>query len=245
MLNNLNIKILSIVSFIFLGIFATNIHAKEVITSAVGYGLKNGLHAKYLRYIANKLEAELSLKEMPFTRRVIETKKGKLDILVGIHHTKNTANGLHFIYPYYESMPYVFFTLKENKQSFNNLKSMVGKRIAVSRHATHAPEFDENVEHTKVLTSNLKQKIEMLQHGRVYGFTHYKEVTKHTLKRMSLDKTIVIADYQPNFSHKYHIAVSKKSQWLTKVKKISQIVKEGIRDGDFKKIRKDHYTNRG
>ena len=102
--------------FILTCLICLNLHAYEaerrVIRAAVAEEFKDGLHSKYLKYFADKLNVTLELSTMPFARRLMQIKSGQLDLIVGIQKTEQRQDEFIYILPHYETLSYRVFTLK-------------------------------------------------------------------------------------------------------------------------------------
>ena len=59
---------------------------EKIIKAAVAEGFIDGLHSKYLKYIADKLSLPISTTTIPFARRLKEIELGRLDIIVGLQN---------------------------------------------------------------------------------------------------------------------------------------------------------------
>jgi ABC-type amino acid transport substrate-binding protein len=81
----------------------------KTIHAAVAEGFIDGLHSKYLEYIADKLSMPISITTIPFARRIKEIEIGRLDIIVGLQQTEERKDKFVYIYPSYESLSYRFF----------------------------------------------------------------------------------------------------------------------------------------
>ncbi len=215
---------------------------KVVIKSAVAEGYLDGLHAKYLHYIADKLSVNLSLKTMPFARRVIEMRSGGLDIMVGLQRTEQRDDDFVYIFPHYESLSYRFFTLNEKHASVKSYRDLQGKYIGVNKWAKYFFPFDSDKNLKKYQVSNLEQNIKMLLHGRIEVFIHYEESTIPMLEALEVDHLITKTVYQPNHNNKHHVVISKSSSLMARIPELEAIIEQAVANGDFLKIRLDHYA---
>jgi ABC-type amino acid transport substrate-binding protein len=236
------VKILFIIFICFFGAFSQAIEEFKIMKSAVAEGYVDGLHSKYLRYIANKLSVEVTIDVMPFARRVKAIKNGSLDIIVGVQRTRVREDEFIYIEPYYESLSYRFFSLTKTRHMVKEYDDLRGKLIGINRHAKYFSPFDNDVGFEKIATSSLKQNIDLLLYGRTDIFIHYEESTLPKLIDMRLTDKIGKTDYQPQHIIKHYIAISDKSGLMKMKKQLQQLVKNGIENGDFLKIREIHYA---
>jgi len=211
------------------------------IKAAVAAGFEHGLHAKYLQYIANKLEMKLTLFSMPFARRLQEIRNGNLDIIVGLQRTEDREDEFIYITPYYETLSYRFFTLRKNKQNIASFKDLEGKLVGVNKHSKYFPKFNQNNDILKVDVISLKQNIQLLLKERIDVLIHYEESTIPTLKSMRVETKVVKTPYQPVHSNKHYVAISHKSHLVKQRKKLTHIIEEAIKNNDLLNIRLAHY----
>ncbi len=221
----------------------SNVQANEpyVIKAAVAKEFKDGLHSSYLKYIAKQLGMEINITTMPFARRIIEVKKGNLDLIIGLHHTKERASDLIFILPAYEQLSFRFFSLNENATAIGSYNNLGGKMIGVIRGAKYFSAFEHDKELKKYPLKNLKTNIDMLLLGRIDLFVHYEESTIPMLKLMKVDHLITKTKHQPNHSDDHYLAISKSSPLAIKRQQLMAIVERGIRQQDFIQLRLEHY----
>jgi len=212
-----------------------------VIRAAVAKEFQDGLHSRYLKYIANQLGMEIEITVMPLARRIVEVNKGNLDLIVGLQYSQERANELLFIFPAYESLSFRYFSLKQDAESINSYDDLHGKIIGVIRGASYFSDFEQDVELQKYPFSNLKTNIDMLLNGRIDIFLHYEESTLPLLKSMGVDHLIKKINYQPKHSHEHYLAISKNSLLAAKAEQLKTIVERGIDQQDFIQLRLEHY----
>ncbi len=81
---------------------------------------------------------------MPLARRIVEVKKGNLDLIVGLQHSVERANDLLFIYPAYEKLSFRFFALAQNADNIKSYADLSSKLIGVVRGAKYNEVFDHD-----------------------------------------------------------------------------------------------------
>jgi len=216
--------------------------AEKTIHAAVAEGFIDGLHSKYLRYIADKLSLPISITTIPFARRLKETKLGRLDIIVGVQQNTERDNELVYISPSYESLSYSLYSLTKNNDKFKSYPTLQGKLIGVNRHSKYFEQFDSDREIIKIETKNLEQSINLVLHERTDLFIHYEQSTLALLKTLKLDRKISKTPYQPNYNIQHFIAISKNSPLLQRKKELQAIVFNGLLNNDFLRIRQAYYA---
>lgn len=215
--------------------------AQDVLRSSVSPEFTKGLHVKYLQYMADKLHMKLDIFPMPFARRIAALRLGQIDLMVGMQRENSLQDDVIYLQPHYEELQHTFFVLKAQQNSINSFEDLKDKTIGVTIHAKYYQRFNSQTDLALVAVSSLKQKIELLQKGRIQTFIHYRESTLPTLEKMGLSDQIVIANYQPTESHPYFATITAKSRLFERKAEIEQIIKEGVANGDFNKIRQQHY----
>ncbi|MFT5756411.1 MAG: polar amino acid transport system substrate-binding protein [Alteromonadaceae bacterium] len=137
-------KTIFIIFIYFYGAYSHAVEELKTIKSAVAEGYVNGLHSKYLRYIAKQLSLNITIKVMSFARRVKAIRNGGLDIIVGVQRTKTREDEFIYIEPYYESLSYRFFSLTKNRHTIKKYQDLSGKLIGINRHAKYFIPFDSD-----------------------------------------------------------------------------------------------------
>jgi ABC-type amino acid transport substrate-binding protein len=212
-----------------------------VIKAALSQEFKEGLHRQYLTYVAEQLGMEIQITTMPFARRMMELKKGNLDIIVGVQYSQLRAEELIYIFPAYEKLFFRYFSLTQDTEDIKNHNDLVGKTIGVIRGSKYFPIFEQSTELQKYPFNNLKTNIEMLLLGRIDIFVHYEESTALMLKTMKADHLIAKTNHQPKHSLEHYLAISKNSPLAAKTEQLEEIVERGISQQIFIKQRLEHY----
>jgi len=229
--------------FILYLLFSFHCIAKDkVINAAVAEGFTDGLHSKYLRYIAYKLAMPISITTIPFARRLKEVELGRLDIIVGLQKTDKRTDEFEYIHPNYESLSYRFYSLTKDSHKFKNYEDLQGKLVAVNRHSKYFEQFDKDSQIRKLETKSLEQNIKLVLHGRTDLFIHYEESTSSKLVELGVDNQISKTINQPNHEIKHFIAISKLSHLMNKKVALQKIIFNGIKNNDFIRIRQEHYN---
>lgn len=214
-----------------------------VIRSSVPEEFPNGLYAKYMQYLANKMNMQLEIIPMPFARRIKSMRTGKIDILVGLQSYKEEPGEIIYLKPSYESLRHTFFVAQKDKhrlKHFDDIQEMV---IGVTINATYFTRFNQLENLAMVPVSTLNQKIGLLNKGRIDTFIHFQESTLPTLKKMGLEDEIVIADFQTTERNEYYFTISKHSPLMPYLGQFEAVIAAAVAEGDFKRIRQQHYAD--
>nr|WP_205967699.1 transporter substrate-binding domain-containing protein [Paraglaciecola sp. 20A4] len=227
---------------VVLGFFSAFSSGQEVIRSSVSKEFINGLQVKYLKNIAKHMNMEIDIIPMPFARRIREFRQGNLDMLVGLQRENGKQDEVVYITPSYETLRHTFFILKKNVdglQSFADLKTM---SIGVTRNAKYFDRFNQESDLIMVPVSTLKQKIELLEKGRINTFVHFQESALPQIIKMGLQKDIVLAKYQPIEVNSYYVTISQNSPLISKKYLFESAVRAAIANHEFATIRREHYA---
>ncbi|MEP4889560.1 MAG: transporter substrate-binding domain-containing protein [Aliiglaciecola sp.] len=226
-------------------LFSTGIVvSKEVLHSSVSPEFPDGLHAQYLKYIANKLGADLKITPLPFGRRLIELKNGHLDLIAGVHHYASPDESFIILQPSYESIQNTVFVKLQDQYKMTSVDNFKTSTFAVTTRGSYFPELSLNDRPKTVSVSTLKQKIGLLEKGRVDGFVHFAASTYKLLETLESEITIVPSLYQPEARRNYFFGLSKSSKFTSRQAEIEQIIIAGKQNGDFSKIRENYYSNK-
>lgn len=220
------------------------VSAADKMKSSVSPDFPDGLHTQYLQYLADKMELQLEIQPMPLARRLKYINIGRIDVLVSVIKRPMQQKNFVYIEPAYEQLVSNFFILKKNKRKLNQLDDLTKLVVGVTTDAKYFEQFDNLQGVNKIGVTSLKQKILLLSKKRIHTFIHYKHSTLPMLKKMNLDSEVVLANYQPELAESHYFIMSKQSKFYRRLAEFEQVVKTGLSNGDFAKIRENYYLNR-
>jgi len=215
-----------------------------MIQSSVAPEFIEGLDAKYLHYLADKLSVNIKLTPMPFARRLIELEQGNIDIMVGLLKENKLTNNFILIEPAYYSSTSRLFSLKENAQKITQYEDLEGKLVGTIRFSKYLPEFDNNEKIIKVATSTLAQNINMLLSARTDMFIHFEESTLLTLKELSVEHLITKTPFQFNNNNQFFIGISTTSSLVKRQDELEEIIINGLKNNDFLRMKNTHFNKK-
>ncbi|MCC2617697.1 transporter substrate-binding domain-containing protein [Aestuariibacter halophilus] len=212
-----------------------------VVVSSVSPEFPDGLHARYLHFIAQQLDVELEIIPMPFARRLASLQSNEIDMMVGLRYRADLDETLIVIQPGYERVGMTVYALAEQAQWYQKRQDLLGKRVALTltAHGYGAYNFGEGIKIIPV--SRLQQKIDMLRLGRTDVFAHLTEATEKALLARNLQERIVATGYQPIPVLSFHVAIGKQSVLVPRVDELTAIVEKAVADGTFAALRDAHY----
>lgn len=214
-----------------------------LLRSAVSPQFPDGLHKKYLEYIAEQLDATLDSPVMPFARRLKALEMGQLDIMLGLGELRDNNPYILLIHPSYETVKQALFVLKDQQHKVKDQQSFEQLLVASTRAGSYSLLIQRLPADHRVEVEYITQKIELLVYGRVNAFVHYPGSATNKIEELGYSGQIVMADYQPLMEHKLFVAVSKQSPWLSKREAIGKVVEVGLANGDFARMRQQHYAD--
>ena len=179
---------------------------------------------------------------MPFARRLDALRRGDIDVMVGLQRADDVQDEVAYLYPSYEALRHTFFVLSTERHKLKNFEDLRQLDVGVTIHAKYFERFNQESALAMVGVSTLKQKIRLLENGRIDTFLHFKESTLPTLKNMQLSERIVLADYQPNEQANYYFALSTNSPFIKRREQFEQAISAGVKNGKFAEIRRQHYA---
>ena len=211
------------------------------LRSSVSVGFENGLHSKYLQYVADKLAMPLKVTPLSLSRRLRALKKGELDLVVGLQKVEQQQEGLIYIEPPYQTLASTFFVRAKETGRLTQFEDLTGLKIAITPKVSYFSEFDKDTSLTKVEVDSLQQKIKLLVNKRVDAFIHNKDSTEVSLKIMELTEQVSSAQFQPIEKRNYYFAVSRVSRLYSRIEQLKKVIQQGVDSGEFAEIRRQHY----
>ncbi len=215
--------------------------APKIYRTAVSPEFANGLHKKYLEFLASKLNVQFEYELLPFGRRLRDLESGKLDILVGLQRNPDSVDKLFYLTPHYENLTHIVFIRKGEEIRWTKDYPLAGRNVAVTILGRYFPELVDSEGPNLVRVNSLEQKIQLLSLGRVDAFIHFRDSTLVRLKALSLDENIVEAPVQPSEERKYYFVLSRQSSLIKRANELELSIKDAKEGGEFQRIREKHY----
>ena len=217
---------------------------KPTIKSSVSAEFPQGIHYKYLNYLANELDMNLEITHMTYNRRVISLRNGVIDIMTGIRDTYSENGEFIYLHPSYTSTPNAFFIRNDNEVKLTQKSDLNGKRIAITANDKPYVSALESIGAEVVIVPTFDQKIKLLQRKRIDVFEHVKSSAISLLEQKGLSEQIVLAEYKSPFINTFHFAISTKSPLIERRTEIEEIIAKAVENGVFKKLRAEHYQSK-
>lgn len=228
--------------FVF-GLFSWHSFAAPTLSSAVSGNFPDGLHARYIQYFSEQLGAQADIVLMPYARRLIELDDGTIDLMVGVSETAPVGAQTVLLQPAYDSLEIGIFVLAGNESNFTVADDLRKRLLSLTRHANSDAIIDNIPAEHIVPARSLEQKIDMLLKGRIDGFLHVAQSTSRKLNELGLTQKIVPATYQPPQSYRQYVAINTSSWLYDSKEELERIIRLGLANGDFNRIRQRYYAD--
>ena len=216
---------------------------KPTLTSSVSEEFRNGVHEKYLQYIANQLDMNLKIIPMTYNRRILSLENGTIDIMTGVRNTYDSKGKFEYLQPSYTSTASSFFIKTGSSIKLTNAEDLNGLVIATTVNEKSHVESLKRQGAEVVIIPRLAQKIKLLMLERIDAFEHVESSALSQIKTEGLDKEISLADYKTENNLKFHFAISTSSPYMAIKKDIESVIEIGVKSGAFEEIRAKHYQS--
>ena len=210
-----------------------------IIKSSVSPEFVDGLHAKYLKHIADQANLPLDIYPMPFARRLASLKDGTINLMVGLKRS-HTEDGFEYLQPRYEELRASFFVRADSSLLSTPEAKLTQLVAGYSIDEKQMLQWARDNFAEVVTVTSLEQKIKLLEKRRIDTFVHFESSAKYKIRQLGLENVVVPAVYQPGERLSYHVAINIKSA-LYKIKpKLEKIIRNSVESGEFSRIRLTH-----
>jgi ABC-type amino acid transport substrate-binding protein len=216
---------------------------KSTIKSSVSDEFRNGVHERYLEYLAEKLDMNLEIIPMTYNRRLASLRDGNIDIMTGVRNTYETKGQFIYLQPSYSTSQNSYFIRSDGKTILNTVKDLNGLTIAITANEKGHVQALENLGAKVVVIGSLSQKILLLQKNRIDAFEHVESSAVRQIREKDLAGEIILAGYKSNNLLEFHFALSTSSSLMPHKRAIEAVIAEGVSNGDFTAIREGHYLS--
>lgn len=212
------------------------------IKSSVSPEFINGLHAKYLQFLTDKVDINLEIHPMSFARRLQTLNACGIDLMVGLKKGYDSVDNIVYLEPPYETLRGGYYILKSRYNMVWTTEDLKGLTLGIT---LDRPQALVNLRKRgiKIIpVPTLKSKIRLLLNKRVHIFNHFSDSADAMIKEQGLENEIVRARVQSSYVRQYYFAICKQSALMPHKSKLETIIREAHDNGDFIKIRADHYA---
>ncbi|WP_028579726.1 substrate-binding periplasmic protein [Desulfogranum japonicum] len=187
--------------------------------------------------LADKFDATLQGKRVPFARRLNQLQTGEIDLSCGLFKNAVREKYAYFLSPPYSTISNKLFFMRKGEgyrlQKFEDLYSLL---IGVKIHSKYYPRFDADKKLRKYATTRDESRFNMLIAHRIdaviqtdlYGFA--------TLRKMGLEDKIEIAPYRYTSQNPVYMAISRKSKLMKQTNELEQVFQIMVESGEIRSI---------
>lgn len=236
---NAQVFVRGMVATLFILLVSPAIHSEPVLRSSVSPEFTDGLHVKYLQYLAAKLDVKLDVYPMPFARRIDALEQGKIDIMVGLKRSYAQA-GFEYLEPPYEALSNTYYVRAAETDTLNSASDLSSLILGITIDNPNSQLDTHGKYRAVVRVTSLEQKIQLLHLGRIDAFAHFQGSSQLKIEQLNLEDAIVEAPYQPGKVRNYYVALSTASPFYSDKDKLTEIIRRGVENGDFAAIRLAH-----
>ena len=243
--NNCTNKVLFIIYLLsFTAISPGQIHAQEILLTAVPEGYKDGLQARIIQNISERLGSKLEIKEIPFARRLHYLKNGSIDIAAELLKNSNREKYIYFITPPYKLKSNKVFIVQKGKQSIiQKYEDLYKLKIGTKTGSCYFERFDADQDINKEPVNNFIQNILKLLSGRIDAVIFTETLALTRIHEMKIEKHVELADYSYSMENPVFIGISKKSFLMDRINEVEPVIKTMIISGAIDLIIADYYTS--
>jgi ABC-type amino acid transport substrate-binding protein len=216
---------------------------KLTIKSSVSAEFPDGVHFKYLTFLADELDMELAITHMTYNRRITSLRSGVIDIMTGLRSTFPENGDFVYLQPSYTSTSNAYFIRNDQRTRLSTIRDLDGKTIAITANDKPYISALEKLGAKVVVILSLEQKIKLLQRKRIDAFEHVQSSGLSEIAKKGLSEQIIVAPYKTASVNHFHFALSTGSELMSRKSEIEAIIARAVEMGTFAKIRAEHYKN--
>jgi polar amino acid transport system substrate-binding protein len=201
-----------------------------------------GLAVDLIVAMLEKVNSKAEFYICPFARCLRLVEQGDADLVFGLIKTPERMESLAFIEPaFIQSMTKVsFYQLESSTVEISQTSDLISLNIGVQRGALHFDEFDNNKSISKIEVTNIADLIGMLQKKRIDAFVMPQLSAEQYLDKYDKKNEIKRSKLFYQKEQGGYIALSKKSNYLSELPKLSAALQELKKTGALKQILKNY-----
>ncbi|WP_083595137.1 substrate-binding periplasmic protein [Alteromonas sp. RW2A1] len=171
-----------------------------------------GINVEAMKIVAEQLNMRLKFMECPFARCIVLLEKGLVDVFVGVTHSAEREEFLHFIEPpVAPGSVQTFYARAGSSISINEFADLDGLIVGLLRHSLYFPEFDKATNFAKVEANTHLQLIDLLLNKRIDAFVGSEQRFNYLLQEQGLSNKISQQTFHITEDRKVYLALSKHS----------------------------------
>lgn len=202
----------------------------------------DGVVAKIMQRVAEKLDINLEMQYAPFARRLAFMKSGEIDIMGGLLKRKRRESYIYFVStPYVHKIQKIFFVRKGEANRIQSYEDLYGLEIGTKIHSKYFPRFDSDARLSKQPVSSVEQNFNKLLRKRIDTVIYSYRSGFSIIDKMGLAGQVEPAVYSYSGENPVYIGISKKSPLFEEKDRIENVVREMVYSGEIENLIKDFY----
>lgn len=195
-----------------------------------------GLTIDMFKKLAKELNYDIDFKYIPWSRALNMIKSGEIDAMGNLSFSKKRAEFIEYAKPPFYTLKTRFYILPDSNIKINKHEDLYNYQFIVGQDYVYYPEFDNDtkIQKESVLDRISNEKtvdaseimIRMLMKKRVKILISANAIMDHTIKKLSLEKSVKKIDYIPLNNDFQYIGISKKSPFIKDMDKINEAMKK-------------------
>ena len=194
-----------------------------------------GLTVDMFKKLAKELNYDIEFKYIPWSRILKMMESGKIDAVGNLSFSEKRAKFIEYTKPPFYSLKTRFYALENSDVVIKKHEDLRKYLFLVGQDYVYYPEFDNDSNIKKdsihdriyngVSTDASETMINMLIKKRVKILISANAIMDHSIKKLSLEKTVKKIEYMPLANDFQYIGISKKSPFIKDIDKINEAMK--------------------
>lgn len=195
---------------------------------------------------AAKFGAKVIGNKVPFARRLLQLKNGKIDLLAGL-----LKDSVREEYAYYLSTPYkqktnkIFIMRKGEGTRLQTYEDLYNLSVGVQIGSKYFNRFDTDDKIIKYASTDDESRIRMLLYRRFDALIHTEVYGTNIIRNLGLQNEIEIAPYKYTKHNPVYIAISKKSDLYKKKAELEKVFSEMVTSGEIDEVIQSYFDTIG
>ncbi len=201
-----------------------------------------GIDVKIVQMLADELGIDqVEFVECPFARCLKKLETGMADMMTGLFKSEQRAQYISFAEPSYLRDPPKVFYLRKSQPDIKSYQDLYPLTVGVVRDTVYFPQFDQDLDITKIPLVTDTQLINMLLKGRIDTFVGTESTFDYLLSRQQKMDQLKKASYRFASPRHSYFGISKKSWLNDEMATVNQTVSRLLAQNAFVKVVDDWF----
>lgn len=195
---------------------------------------------------ADKFNATLTAKNVPFARRLDQLRNGDIDILCGLFKNDDRESFAYFLTPPYKSKSNKYFFIRKGEgtrlQKYEDLYTL---KVGVHIGSKYFPRFDEDQRLEKYATPQHAGRFRMLVSDRIDVIIHTDVYGLELMHQLGLQDEVEIAPYKYTEENPVYMAISRKSKLFERKDELEDVFRLMMESGEIDRLIHAYFQSKG